>query len=127
MQLFYLKAKVVAWHQLERVLTLPDIPAEGHHGAHSAIALSGKTDPAARASDETLSRLASHIDCEDKASFGSGLNKARASKFLSDAAILRRTQGMTCYLGIVRACSIIAYYCGDESQLGYLYTIDAPK
>ena len=99
-----------AWYKLERELTLSDIPAEGHHGAQSGIALSKKPDPAARAWDETLSRLASHIDCDDKASFGSGLNKARASKFLSDAGILRRTQESTCY-DRVRSLA----YCGEVS------------
>ena len=52
------------------------------------------TNPEAEAVHETLSRLASNVDCSVKASFGSEEYKAKATRFLADTAILRRTQEM---------------------------------
>ena len=52
------------------------------------------TSSEAGAANETLSRLASHVDCGVKASFGGKEYQARAARFLSDTEILKRTQEM---------------------------------
>ena len=56
--------------------------------------------------EETLSRLASQVDCGVKASFGSEELRTKATKFLSDAEILKRTQGYCLGLGGLRSSSI---------------------